>query len=153
MAFSSHFKASMSLNSASFEQGLKKAQGKVKSFNKDLSGMFTRFLGATAVVAFGKSVLDSTAKLGDMSKRLGVSTDFLQKFNYAMEQNEDNDEDAEDDEEPEIPEDLESLRLSDPKAFSRNVLYRSLWMMLLGTTMVLLFSDPMVDVFSAFVCH
>jgi hypothetical protein len=87
MAFSSHFKASMSLNSASFEQGLKKAQGKVKSFNKDLSGMFTRFLGATAVVAFGKSVLDSTAKLGDMSKRLGVSTDFLQKFNYAMEQN------------------------------------------------------------------
>lgn len=70
--------------------------------------------------------------------------------NYAMEQNEDNDEDAEDDEEPEIPEDLESLRLSDPKAFSRNVLYRSLWMMLLGTTMVLLFSDPMVDVFSAF---
>ena len=87
MAFSSHFKAMMSLNSASFEQGLTKAQGKVKKFNKDLSGMFTRFLGATALVAFGKHVLDSTAKLGDMSKRLGVSTDFLQKFNYAMEQN------------------------------------------------------------------
>ena len=87
MAFSSHFKAMMSLNSASFEQGLTKAQGKVKKFNKDLSGMFTRFLGATALVAFGKHVLDSTAKLGDMSKRLGVSTDFLQKFNFAMEQN------------------------------------------------------------------
>ena len=87
MAFSSHFKAMMSLNSASFEQGLTKAQGKVKKFNKDLSGMFTRFLGATALVAFGKNVLDSTAKLGDMSKRLGVSTDFLQKFNFAMEQN------------------------------------------------------------------
>ena len=87
MAFSSHFKAMMSLNSASFEQGLTKAQGKVKKFNKDLSGMFTRFLGATALVSFGKNVLDSTAKLGDMSKRLGVSTDFLQKFNFAMEQN------------------------------------------------------------------
>jgi hypothetical protein len=86
MAFSSHFKGVLSLNSASFEQGLTKAQGKVKSFNKELTGMFTRFLGATAIVSFGKSVLDSTAKLGDMSKRLGVSTDFLQKFNFAMEQ-------------------------------------------------------------------
>ena len=87
MAFSSHFKAMMSLDSANFQQGLSKAQGKVKNFNKDLSGMFTRFLGATALVSFGKNVLDTTAKLGDMSKRLGVSTDFLQKFNFAMEQN------------------------------------------------------------------
>ena len=86
MAFSSHFKGVLSLSSAQFEQGLTKAQGKVKSFNKELTGMFTRFLGASAVVGFGKSVLDSTAKLGDMSKRLGVSTDFLQKFNFAMEQ-------------------------------------------------------------------
>lgn len=86
MAFSSHFKGVLSLSSAQFEQGLTKAQGKVKSFNKEISGMFTRFLGATAIVGFGKSVLDSTAKLGDMSKRLGVSTDFLQKFNFAMEQ-------------------------------------------------------------------
>ena len=87
MAFSSHFKAMMSLNSASFEQGLTKAQGKVKKFGKDVFGTFTALLGATALVSFGKSVLDSTTKLGDMSKRLGVSTDFLQKFNFAMEQN------------------------------------------------------------------
>ena len=86
MAFSSHFKGVLSLSSAQFEQGLTKAQGEVKSFNKEISSMFTRFLGATAIIGFGKSVLDSTAKLGDMSKRLGVSTDFLQKFNFAMEQ-------------------------------------------------------------------
>ena len=62
----------------------------------------------------------------------------------------DDDGEEEDDDEPEIPEDLEDLRQSDPKAFSRSVLFRSVWMMFLGTAMVLLFSDPMVDVFSAF---
>ena len=74
--------------------------------------------------------------------------------NYSGQQvdggNDDDDGEEEDDDEPEIPEDLEDLRQSDPKAFSRSVLFRSVWMMLLGTAMVLLFSDPMVDVFSAF---
>ena len=86
MAFSSHFKALMSLDSASFEQGLVKAQGKVKKFNSELSGMFTRFLGATALVGFTNNVIQFGASLGDVSKKLGVSSDFLQKFRYAAEQ-------------------------------------------------------------------
>nr|BAR32847.1 Phage-related minor tail protein [uncultured Mediterranean phage uvMED] len=86
MAFSSHFKALMSLDSASFEQGLVKAQGKVKKFNSELSGMFTRFLGATALVGFTNNVIQFGASLGDVSKKLGVSSDFLQKFRYSAEQ-------------------------------------------------------------------
>jgi len=53
--------------------------------------------------------------------------------------------DDDDEEEEEMPEDLQELS---PKEQLRRVLFRSIWMMGLGTFMVLLFSDPMVDVLS-----
>lgn len=48
-----------------------------------------------------------------------------------------------DDEEEEMPEDLADLS---PAQQLRRVVMRSFWMMSLGTAMVLVFSDPMVDV-------
>jgi Ca2+/Na+ antiporter len=54
--------------------------------------------------------------------------------------------DDDDEEEPEIPEDLAGI--TDRKVLAKKILYRSCWMMFLGTSMVLVFSDPMVDVFS-----
>jgi len=51
----------------------------------------------------------------------------------------------EDEEEEEMPEDLADLS---PEEQLRRVLFRSIWMMGLGTGMVLIFSDPMVDVLS-----
>ena len=80
MAFSSHFKGVLSLESAQFEQGLSKAQGKVKGFSKSLTGMFAGFLGAGAVIGFGKNIFDATVKLGTMSKRLGVSESFYRSL-------------------------------------------------------------------------
>jgi Ca2+/Na+ antiporter len=50
---------------------------------------------------------------------------------------------GDDDEEPEVPEDLAHL---EPKAQQRRVLWRATWQMGLGVFVVLLFSDPMVDV-------
>lgn len=57
--------------------------------------------------------------------------------------------DAEDDEEEEeeIPEDLKDL---DPEVRTRAIIMRSLWMMISGTCVVLIFSDPMVDVLNEF---
>ena len=86
MAFSSHFKAMMSLNSASFEQGLSKAQGKVKKFNSELSSMFTRFLGATALVGFTKNVISFGASVGDVSKNWGYQNPFFKNL-YIVQNN------------------------------------------------------------------
>lgn len=52
-----------------------------------------------------------------------------------------------DEEEEEVPHDL---RDSDPQTQIRNVLRRSFMMMTIGTALVLLFSDPMVNVMSDF---
>jgi len=56
--------------------------------------------------------------------------------------------DGEDDDEPEIPEDILDLHLSPEKQRSK-LLQRSLYLMGVGTFIVLLFSDPMVDVLDA----
>eukprot|EP00043_Microstomoeca_roanoka_P015030 m.149825 g.149825 ORF g.149825 m.149825 type:complete len:613 (-) comp16163_c6_seq1:309-2147(-) len=52
-------------------------------------------------------------------------------------------EDEEEEEEEDVPEDLQHLS---PAQQQRAIKLRSLWMMTLGTFLVLLFSDPMVDV-------
>jgi Ca2+/Na+ antiporter len=54
-------------------------------------------------------------------------------------------EEEEEDEEEEVPEDLAALPPNQQRFW---ILYRSIWMMGLGTIIVLLFSDPMVDVLS-----
>lgn len=46
-----------------------------------------------------------------------------------------------------MPEDLKDL---DPEVRIRKIVLRSLTMMLLGTVVVLIFSDPMVDVLNEF---
>jgi len=51
----------------------------------------------------------------------------------------------EDEEEEEVPEDLASLS---PREQRKRVIFRSMWMMGLGTALVLVFSDPMVDCLS-----
>lgn len=55
----------------------------------------------------------------------------------------DDDDDDEEEEEEDIPEDLADL---EPEEQQRRIKLRAVWMMGLGTFMVLAFSDPMVDV-------
>lgn len=56
-------------------------------------------------------------------------------------------EDDEDEEEEEVPEDLKNL---DPAVRMRKILIRSFTMMIVGTAIVMIFSDPMVDVLTQF---
>jgi Ca2+/H+ antiporter len=56
-------------------------------------------------------------------------------------------EDEEEEEEEEVPEDLADLP---PDMQQRKIKIRSAWMMGIGTLLVLVFSDPMVDVLSEF---
>ena len=58
---------------------------------------------------------------------------------------EDDASDEDDEEEEEIPDDLKNLS---PKQQMFRIKLRSAWQMALGTTLVLIFSDPMVDCFS-----
>jgi len=58
--------------------------------------------------------------------------------------------DEEEEEEEDIPEDLAHLP---PDQQKRRILLRAFWMMGLGTLIVLIFSDPMVDVLSAIGDH
>lgn len=60
--------------------------------------------------------------------------------------NEDNEDDNDEEEEEEIPEDLKDLS---PEEQQYRIKLRAFYMMTLGTALVLLFSDPMVDVLSA----
>lgn len=86
MAFSDHFKAKIGADTASLEQSVKKANKKVKTFSKDIGGMFSQFLAVGAVTAFLGKLASMTSSLQEVSDKLGVSTDFLQKFRYASEQ-------------------------------------------------------------------
>jgi len=63
--------------------------------------------------------------------------------NVSLPSDENNEE--EDEEEDEIPDDLASLSAEEQQ---RRIKIRAMWMMSLGTFIVLLFSDPMVDVLS-----
>lgn len=60
-------------------------------------------------------------------------------------QRDDGNEEEEEEEDEEVPSDLQH---DDPKVQIQNILNRSFSMMLLGTLLVLIFSDPMVDVLS-----
>ena len=58
----------------------------------------------------------------------------------------DDDEEEEEEEQEEVPDDLTHLP---PKKQRMRIVLRSCWMMGLGVVLVILFSDPMVDVFSS----
>lgn len=81
----------------------------------------------TANVRFKTRTFDSTVVLADTIKA----------------PEEGNDEDDEDEEDDEMPEDLADLP---PAEQQKRVLFRSCWMMGMGTILVLVFSDPAVDV-------
>jgi hypothetical protein len=86
MSFSDHFKAKIGADTAQLEQSVNKANKKVKKFSTDIKGMFGQFLAFGAVTTFVTKLTEMTSGLQETSDKLGVSTDFLQKFRYAAEQ-------------------------------------------------------------------
>lgn len=81
---------------ASFEEGMTKASKSVEGLDKKFSaiggtvnkvlGTFGIALGAGALVAYSKGVIDAADNLNDMSVRLGISVKDLASFKLAAEQ-------------------------------------------------------------------
>jgi len=89
MAFMSIL-ARLGLDSSGFQAGVKEAEsaakGLGKSISSELKGQLAKAFSVTAVVTAGKAVMDYADKIGNMSDRLGLSTDELQRFDYAARQ-------------------------------------------------------------------
>ena len=86
MAFSDHMKVLLGVDAKGFNSGLSKAEKRAKGFGSMMQSKVLPFLGAAAFAKTAQSVIDFAAKIGDLSTRLGVSSDFLQKFQFAAEQ-------------------------------------------------------------------
>lgn len=74
--------ARLGLDTAKFERGMKKSESLLKRFRKSMSG-----LGALAGIggfgALAKSAIDLGSRIDDVSKKLGVSAEFLQEWGFA----------------------------------------------------------------------
>eukprot|EP00026_Physarum_polycephalum_P005161 Phypoly_transcript_05190.p1 GENE.Phypoly_transcript_05190~~Phypoly_transcript_05190.p1 ORF type:complete len:592 (+),score=139.22 Phypoly_transcript_05190:164-1939(+) len=99
--------------------------------------------GSSALSALGSSegITVEVRSHDDAEKNAEKEAKKQKKVAEAKEEEEEEDEDEE-----EVPEDLAHLP---PKKRTMRILLRSGWMMGLGTVVVLLFSDPMVDVLNA----
>lgn len=82
-----HIQAVLGLNVSPFQRGAAKAQG----IGKNLKAGLTRALGFFGVgiglSTLGRSLSEFADKLVDTSRKLGVSTDFLQAWNFAAQKN------------------------------------------------------------------
>jgi len=89
MAFMSIL-ARLGLDSSGFQAGVNQAESAAKglgeSINSELKGQLASAFSVAAVAAAGKAVMDYADKIGNMSDRLGISTDELQRFDYAARQ-------------------------------------------------------------------
>jgi len=82
--------AYLGLNISAFEQSLLRAQGKASAFgtrvSSDLSSKFKRLFMIGSLIQFGETVIDNASHFDDLSKHLGISTDALQKLEFAARQ-------------------------------------------------------------------
>jgi hypothetical protein len=86
MAFSDHMKVLLGVDSKGFNNGLAKAESRATGFGKVMKSKVLPLLGAAAFARTAKGVMNFGASIGDLSTRLGVNAEFLQKFQYAAEQ-------------------------------------------------------------------
>lgn len=75
-------KAFVSLDGTGFQSGLNKLQSVAGNLQSQIAGAFS--IGAIATLT--KKTIDYAGHVNDLSDRLGVSTDFLQEFQYVAQQ-------------------------------------------------------------------
>lgn len=69
-----------------FDKAVAATQGKLSGLKKAI-GQLGIGLGVGATASFAKSLVDMGSRLSDVSDKLGVSTDFLQEWNFAAQEN------------------------------------------------------------------
>lgn len=82
-----HAKAFLGLDVNGFMRGVSKARAGAKSLGKSLKGALGFFGLAFAVKSMIRTFSDFANKLTDTSRKLGISTEFLQAWNLAAAQN------------------------------------------------------------------
>ncbi len=87
MAFSNHVKVLFGADTKGFQKGLQKAQKQTEKFGDVFKNKFVGLLGAAAVAKTTTKIIEFGASIGDLSDRLGVGAEFLQKYQYAASQN------------------------------------------------------------------
>lgn len=87
MAFSNHVKVLFGADTKDFQKGLSSAQRQTNKFADVFKNKFVGLLGAAAIAGTTKKIIEFGASIGDVADRLGVGTEFLQKFQYAASQN------------------------------------------------------------------
>ena len=86
MAFSDHVKVIFGADTKGFQTELGRAHEKAKNFKTQMATLLTGALGAAAFKQGAQAAIEYGTELSNMATRLGVSTEFLQKFNFAANQ-------------------------------------------------------------------
>jgi hypothetical protein len=83
--------ARLGLNASGFEQGLRRSQSMSRRIGADISsslkGHLAAAFGTAAIIQATRKTIEYGSQINDLSKRLGVSTDALQEFDFAAKQN------------------------------------------------------------------
>lgn len=81
-------KAFLGLDGSGFETGLKRAQSQAQKFTTSLSGDFKSRVGALFTLAAAeegaRKIVEYTSHIQDLSDELGMSTDAIQQWDYAL---------------------------------------------------------------------
>lgn len=87
MAFGDHVKVRLGLDSKGFNDGLGRAQMKAQKFGANFKSTFVGAIGTAVIARASQQIIDFGASIGDLSDRVGVSAEFLQKMQFSAEQN------------------------------------------------------------------
>lgn len=81
-------KAFLGLDGSGFEMGIKRAQSTAKKFSSSIGSDFKSKIGALFTVAAAeegvRKILEYTGHINDLSDELGMSTDAIQQWDYAL---------------------------------------------------------------------
>lgn len=87
MAFGNTLQVKLGLNTTTFQRGLAGTKSAVAGWAKGVGGMLAGTLAVGALMNFRKKVHDFTMTLHDTEKRLNISSDAIQAFNFQLSQN------------------------------------------------------------------
>lgn len=77
-----NLQATLGLDQSGFDAGIRRAESLVRGLKNIIAGAFS----VGAITALTHKTLEYASHLNDLSSRLGVSTDFLQEFQYVAKQ-------------------------------------------------------------------
>lgn len=81
----------LGLNATSFESGLKRSKSAASQFGDELQSSvgnkITQVFGAVAIEETIRRTVEYGSKVQDLSNRLGISTDAVQQWDFALQQN------------------------------------------------------------------